>query len=63
MKGEIQLLHMRAENSQNKVIEIDEQMGSELKKKASGSILDILENMWKTDCEKEEKRSQVLDGE
>lgn len=58
MKGEIQLLHMIAENSQNKVIEIDEQMGSELKKKASGRILDILENMWKADCEKEEKRSQ-----
>lgn len=50
MKGEIQLLHMRSENSQNKVIEIDEQMGSELKKKASGRILDILENTWKADC-------------
>lgn len=58
VKGEIQLLRMRSENSQNKVIEIDEQMGSELKKKASGRILDILENMWKADCEKEEKRSQ-----
>lgn len=58
VKGEIQLLRMRSENSQNKVIEIDEQMGSELKKKASGRILDILENMWKVDCEKEEKGSQ-----
>lgn len=58
VKGEIQLLRMRSENSQNKVIEIDEQMGSELKKKASGRILDILENTWKADCEKEEKRSQ-----
>lgn len=58
MKGEIQLLHTRSENSQNKVIEIDEQMDSELKKKASGRILDILENTWKVNCEKEEKRSQ-----
>lgn len=33
-------------------------MGSELKKKESGRILDILENMWKADCEKEEKISQ-----
>lgn len=30
-------------------------MGSEFKKKVSGRIFDILENMWKVDCEKEEK--------
>lgn len=58
VKGEIQLLRMRSERSQEKLINLDEQMIQELKKKASGEILQILQNMWKSDCEKEEKRSQ-----
>lgn len=40
------------------VFEIEEQMSSELKKKGSGRILDILENLQKTDYETEENRSQ-----
>jgi hypothetical protein len=58
VKGEIQLLRMRSEKSQEKVINIDEQMIQGLKKKANGKILEILENRWRSDCEKEEKRSQ-----
>lgn len=62
MKGEIQLLHMRSENSQNKVIEIDEQMGSELKKKQAGEYLIF----WKT-CGKRivrrKKSDHRIDGE
>jgi hypothetical protein len=58
VKGEIQLLRMRSEKSQEKVINIDEQMIQELKRKANGKILEILENRWRLDCEKEEKRSQ-----
>ena len=49
---------MRSEKSQEKVINIDEQMIQELRKKADGKILEILENRWRSDCEKEEKRSQ-----
>lgn len=37
-------------------------MISERKKKASGGILDILQNMRKTDCEKEENDYRI-DGE
>lgn len=58
VKAEIQLLRMRSEKSQEKVINIDEQMIQELRKKADGKILEILENRWRSDCEKEEKRSQ-----
>jgi hypothetical protein len=58
VKEEIQLLRMKSEKSQEKVIDIDEQMIQALKKKANGKILEILENRWRSDCEKEEKRSQ-----
>lgn len=61
-KEEIQLLRMKSENSQNIVIEIDQKMISERKKKAGGGILDIIENMRKTDCEKEENDYRI-DGE
>jgi hypothetical protein len=58
VKGEIQLLRMRSEKSQEKVMNIDEQMIQGLQRKANGKILEILEKRWKSDCEKEEKRSQ-----
>ena len=35
-----------------------EEMNKVLKYKASGRILEILENLWKLDCEREEKRSR-----
>lgn len=32
-------------------------MDDDLKRKASGRTLEILQNMWKSECEKEEKKS------
>lgn len=32
-------------------------MDYDLKRKASGRTLEILQNMWKSDCEKDEKKS------
>jgi hypothetical protein len=43
VKGEIQLLRMRSEKSQEKVMNIDEQMIQGLQRKANGKILEILE--------------------
>lgn len=60
MKGEIQLLHMRAENSQNKVIEIER--AANLRKKQAGEYLIF----WKT-CGKRivrrKKSDHRIDGE
>ena len=58
VRGEIRLLRMRAEKSQENIFNTAEEMNKVLKYKASGRILEILENLWKLDCEREEKRSR-----
>ena len=55
--GEIQLLRMRAENNHKKVMSIDLEMERILKTKANGRILEILQDMWKSECLKEEQIS------
>lgn len=57
VNGEISLLRMRAENNQLKVLKIDEEIDQMLHQNASGFILEKLQNMWKSDCQKEEDRS------
>jgi hypothetical protein len=57
VRGEIILLRMKAEHSQNKVSRLDEEMERKLKESASGFTLEFLEDLWKTDCKKEEDRS------
>ena len=55
--GEIQLLRMRAENNQAKIITFDSEIERELNSKASGRILELLQEMWTSDCRKEEQTS------
>jgi hypothetical protein len=57
VKGEIQLLRLRSSNNQEKVINIDQRINTKLVDLASGRVLEILQEMWKSDCEKEEKKS------
>lgn len=57
VNGEISLLRMRAENNQLKVLKIDEEIDQMLRQNASGFILEKLQKMWKSDCQKEEDRS------
>lgn len=55
--GEIQLLRMRAENNQANIITIDSEIEREFNSKASGRILELLQEMWTSDCRKEEQTS------
>ena len=55
--GEIQLLRMRAENNQAKIITFDSEIERELNSKASGRILELLQEMWTSDCREEEQTS------
>ena len=48
---------MKAEHSQNKVSSLDEEMERKLKENASGFTLEFLQDLWKTECKKEEDRS------
>lgn len=57
VKRDIKLLRLRSQNNQHKVINADKEMDDDLKRKTSGRTLEILQNMWKTECEKEEKKS------
>lgn len=57
LRGEIQLLRLRSNKSQEKVIEYDTEMEKVLKNKASGRVLEILLNMWESDCKREEQKS------
>lgn len=59
VKGEIELLRLRSQNNQQKVINADKEMDDDLKRKAKGRTLEMLQNMWKSECEKEEKKSLV----
>ena len=43
---------MRAENNQTKVAKLDQEMDETLQNEASGDILDLLREMWKSDCQK-----------
>ena len=55
--GEILLLKMRAENNQAKIINFDMEIEREINSKASGRILELLQEMWTSDCRKEEQTS------
>jgi hypothetical protein len=57
VRGEITLLCMRAENNQKNVSKLDEEMDQKLKDHASGLALEILQNLWKLECQKEEDKS------
>lgn len=57
LRGEIQLLRLRSNKSQEKVIEYDTEMEKVLKNKASGRVLEILLNMWESDCKTEKQKS------
>lgn len=57
LRGEIQLLRLRSNKSQEKVIEYDTEMEKVFKNKASGRVLEILLNMWESDCKREEQKS------
>lgn len=57
LRGEIQLLRLRSNKSQEKVIEYDTEMEKVLKNKASGRVLEIFLNMWESDCKREEQKS------
>lgn len=57
VKGDIQLLRLRSNNSQKKVIDFDAQMEKEIRNNASGRVLEILLKMWESDCTKEEQKS------
>jgi hypothetical protein len=57
VKGEIELLRMRAENNQRKVLRLDDEMEEILKTNANGLVLESLQKQWKSDCQKEEDRS------
>lgn len=60
VKGENELLRLRSRNNQQKVINADKEMDDDLKRKASDRTLVILQNMWKSECEKEEKISRDI---
>mgnify|MGYP003692457351 CR=1 FL=1 len=62
VRGDFRLLRMRAEKSQEKIFNTDEEMNKVLKNKASGRILEILANFWKLDCERERKSGRRIDG-
>lgn len=61
VKGGIELLRLRSQNNQQKVINADKEMDDDLKRKASSRTLEFLQNMWKSECEKEEKK--LLNGD
>lgn len=60
VKGENELLRLRSQNNQQKVINADKEMDDDLKRKASDRTLVILQNMWKSECGKEEKISRDI---
>lgn len=60
VKGENELLRLRSRNNQQKVINADKEMDDDLKRKASDRTLVILQNMWKSECGKEEKISRDI---
>lgn len=57
VKGEIGLIRLRSQNNQQKVMNADKEIHDDLKRKASGRTLEILQNIWKSECKKEEKKS------
>ena len=57
MNMEIELMKLRAENNEQKVKNIDEEMITEFKSKASGDLLDSITKLWKEECEIEEMNS------